>query len=33
VKQAMGHAAKSETIFRHYRRAITEAAGKAYFEG
>lgn len=32
AKQAMGHTAKSETIFRHYRRAITEAAGNAYFE-
>jgi len=31
AKQAMGHTAGSETIFRHYRRAVTEAAGRAYF--
>lgn len=31
AKQAMGHTAKSETIFRHYRRAITEEAGRVYF--
>jgi integrase len=32
TKQAMGHTAGSETLFRHYRRAVTEEAGKAYFE-
>jgi len=31
AKQAMGHTAGSDTLFRHYRRAVTEAAGKAYF--
>jgi integrase len=31
AKSAMGHTAKSDTLFRHYRRAVTEAAGKKYF--
>lgn len=31
AKQAMGHTAGSDTLFRHYRRAVTEAQGKAYF--
>jgi integrase len=31
AKQAMGHTAGSTVIFRHYRRAVTEAAGKKYF--
>ena len=31
TKQAMGHAAGSTTLFRHYRRAVTEAEGKAFF--
>lgn len=31
TKQAMGHTAGSDTLFRHYRRAIKEADGKAYF--
>jgi len=32
TKNALGHTAGSSTLFRHYRRAVTEAAGKAYFE-
>lgn len=31
TKQAMGHAAGSRTLFRHYRKAVTEADGKAFF--
>jgi len=31
AKSAMGHTAGSSTLFRHYRRAVTEAAGKAFF--
>lgn len=31
AKQAMGHTAGSTVIFRHYRRAVTEAGGKKYF--
>jgi integrase len=31
AKQALGHAAGSTTIFRHYRRAVTESQGKAFF--
>jgi integrase len=31
TKNALGHTAGSSTLFRHYRRAVTEAAGKAYF--
>ena len=31
AKQAMGHTAGSDTIFRHYRRAVTEKAGRKYF--
>ncbi len=31
AKAAMGHTAGSSTIFRHYRRAVTESAGKAFF--
>lgn len=31
AKNAMGHTAGSSTLFRHYRRAVTEEAGKAYF--
>jgi integrase len=33
AKQAMGHTANSSTLFRHYRRAISEEAGKLFFEG
>lgn len=32
TKQAMGHTADSDTLFRHYRRAVTEKAGKAFFQ-
>jgi integrase len=32
AKQAMGHTAGSDTLFRHYRRAVTEADGRRYFE-
>ena len=32
AKQAMGHAAGSSTLFRHYRRAVTTAQGKALFK-
>lgn len=32
TKQAMGHTAGSDTLFRHYRRAVTEADGKRFFE-
>lgn len=31
TKNAMGHTAGSSTLFRHYRRAVTEEAGKTYF--
>jgi len=31
AKQAMGHAAGSSTLFRHYRRAVTKAAGERFF--
>lgn len=31
AKQAMGHTAGSTTLFRHYRRAVTKAAGEKYF--
>ena len=30
-KSAMGHTAGSTTLFRHYRRAVTEDAGKRFF--
>lgn len=32
TKQAMGHTAGSRVLFDHYRRAVTQAAGLAYFE-
>ena len=32
AKAAMGHTEGSRTLFRHYRRAITEEAGKAFFD-
>lgn len=31
TKQAMGHTAGSDTLMRHYRRAVTRAAGLRYF--
>lgn len=31
TKNALGHASGSSTLFRFYRRAVTEAAGAAYF--
>ncbi len=31
AKQALGHTANSSTLFRHYRAAVTEAAGKKFF--
>ena len=31
AKQALGHTANSQTIFRHYRRAVTREAGRKYF--
>lgn len=31
AKQAMGHTAGSDTIFRHYRRAVTEEQGLRFF--
>ena len=31
TKSAMGHSATSRTLFKHYRRAITEEQGKAFF--
>jgi integrase len=31
AKQAMGHSAGSTTLFRHYRRAVTEAGGRRFF--
>ena len=31
TKDAMGHTADSKTLFRHYRRAVTEADGIAFF--
>lgn len=32
TKAALGHTANSTTLFRHYRRAVTEAQGKAFFK-
>lgn len=32
AKRAMGHAAGSTTLFRHYRRAVSEKDGIAFFE-
>ncbi|HEX7262397.1 MAG TPA: hypothetical protein VF258_11385, partial [Luteolibacter sp.] len=32
AKQAMGHTAGSSTLFRHYRRAVTQSDGKKYFQ-
>lgn len=32
AKEAMGHTANSRTLFVHYRKAVTAAAGKAYFK-
>ena len=32
TKSALGHTAGSSTIFRHYRRAVSEDVGKAFFE-
>lgn len=31
ARQAMGHSQTSATILRHYRRAVTEAAGRKHF--
>lgn len=31
AKQAMGHTKDSDTLFRHYRRAVTTEQGKRYF--
>ena len=31
VKSALGHAANSQTLFRHYRRAVTKKDGEKYF--
>ena len=31
AKAAMGHTANSQTLFRHYHRAVTQADGLAYF--
>jgi integrase len=31
AKQAMGHSKGSDTLFRHYRRAVTTEAGKRFF--
>lgn len=31
AKDALGHAQGSTTLFRHYRRAVEESAGKKYF--
>jgi len=31
AKQALGHTAGSATLFRHYRAAVTETAGKRFF--
>jgi integrase len=31
AKQAMGHTAKSSTLFRHYRRAVEKPAGLRFF--
>ena len=31
AKQAMGHTAGSDTLFRHYRRAVTKADGVKFF--
>lgn len=32
TKRAMGHTQNSQTLFRHYRRAITTEAGKKFFK-
>jgi integrase len=32
TQAAMGHTEGSRTLFKHYRRAITEAAGTKYFQ-
>lgn len=32
TKAVMGHTANSSTLFRHYRRAVTEAQGKVFFK-
>ena len=32
AKQCLGHTAGSSTLFRHYRRAVTQADGLAYFK-
>lgn len=32
TKQAMGHTAGSSTLFRHYRRAVTESQGREFFQ-
>lgn len=32
AKNAMGHAAGSRTLFRHYRRAVAEESGKSFFQ-
>jgi integrase len=32
AKQAMGHTAGSDTLFRHYRRAVTKADGVKFFK-
>ncbi len=31
AKAAMGHTPNSDTLFRHYRRAVTEGRGRVYF--
>jgi hypothetical protein len=31
TQAAMGHTEGSRTLFRHYRRAVPEEAGKKYF--
>jgi integrase len=31
TKRAMGHTQNSQTLFRHYRRAVTTEAGRKYF--
>jgi integrase len=32
AKSSLGHTAGSSTLFRHYRRAVTQADGLAYFD-
>ncbi len=32
AKDAMGHTAGSQTLFRHYRASVTETGGRAYFK-